>query len=104
MYFALLGWLQRFEPLAPEYSLETLKAAARDATLDQEIGAIERQLFAPDRGSGSWSRAQLSRRVSKARKMLQRRTTRAETARPLPRWLNPGGGVASDRQIRPPAR
>jgi hypothetical protein len=104
IYFALLGWLQRFEPLAPEHSLDALKAAAHDTALDQEIGAIERQLFASRRDAGSWSRTQLLRRVSTARRMLQQRTTRAETARPLPRWLNPGSIAAPDRRLRPPAR
>ncbi len=104
-YFALLGWLQRFEPLAPEPSLETLKAAARDRTLDQEIGAIEQQLFAPDRSKGNWSGTQLLRRVSTARRTLQRAASSRETAHSLPQQLNPiFGRIVPDRRLRPPAR
>jgi hypothetical protein len=105
-YFALLGWLQRFEPLAPDHSLETLKAAAQDATLDREIGTIERQLFAPGRGSStSWSGTKLLRRVSAVRKTLQRRPARDETAYSLPRRLNPiSGRAVPDRRHRLPAR
>ena len=104
-YFALLGWLQRFEPLAPDHSLETLKTAAGDNALDQELGAIERQLFAPDRGTANWSGAQLLRRVSAARRTLQRRTARAVSAHSLPQQLNPvSGTVAPDQRHRLPAR
>ena len=104
-YFALLNWLQRFPPVAPDHSLETLRTAARDSALDREITSIERQLFAPDRSTGNWSPAQLLRRVATARKTLQRQAARAKTARPLPQRLNPiGDGIAPDQRHRPPAR
>jgi hypothetical protein len=104
-YFTLLDWLQRFEPMAPDHSLEKLKAAARDDTLDSEIGSIERQLFSPDRGPQRWSPVHLLRRVTTERRRLQRQAARAETARPLPQRLNPiGGGIAPDQRFRPPAR
>ncbi|HUO00778.1 MAG TPA: hypothetical protein VMU69_31670 [Bradyrhizobium sp.] len=105
-YFALLGWLQRFEPLAPDHSIEALKAAAGDATLDQELGTLERQLFAPDRGSpANWSGARLLRRVGAARRALQRQAARSETAHSLPQRLNPVSGRAlPDGWRRLPAR
>jgi hypothetical protein len=89
VYFALLDWLQRFAPVAPDHSLEALKAASRDPALDHEIGSIERRLFAADRCAGDWSPAQLLRRVSIARRKLQRQAAWAETPRPLPQRLNP---------------
>jgi hypothetical protein len=104
-YFALLGWLQRFEPVAPEHSLEALKAMARDRALDQEIGAIERQLFAPDRSSNNWSGSRLLRRVSTARKTLQREASSRKRAPSLPQQLNPiFGHTMPDRRLRLPAR
>jgi hypothetical protein len=104
-YFALLGWLQRFEPLAPDHTLETLKAATRDDALDHELGAIERQLFAPDRCAGIWSGAQLLRRVSAARRTLQRRAALSVTAHSLPQQLNPiSGSAVPDRRRRLPTR
>jgi hypothetical protein len=104
-YFALLGWLQRFEPLAPDHSLETLKAAANDDALDHELGAIERQLFAPDRGTNNWSGAQLLRQVSAARRTLQRQAAHSVPAHSLPQQLNPiSGRAAPDHRRRLPAR
>lgn len=104
-YFALLDWLQRFAPAAPEHSLGSLKAAARDSELDREIAAIERQLFAPDSGSDNWSPTQLLRQVSAARRRLRRQAARVATARPLPQQINPvGNGIAPDQRRRPPAR
>ena len=46
VYFAMLDWLQRFEPVAPDHTIHALKSAAGNAALDSEIGSIERQLFA----------------------------------------------------------
>lgn len=105
VYFTLLDWLQRFAPVAPEHSLASLKAAAQNLELDHEIAAIERQLFAPDHGTGNWSPAQLLRHVSPARRKLQRQAARRTTAPPLPERINPiGNGLASDQRRRPPAR
>ena len=104
-YFALLDWLQRFGPVAPEHSLGTLKAAARDPLLDQELGSIERQLFAPGSDAGNWSPVQLLRRVSTARTTLQRQAALTQTTRPLPQQLNPTAEQTSvGRRQRRPAR
>jgi hypothetical protein len=104
-YFALLDWLRRFAPIAPDHNVEALKAAARDGALNSEIGSIERQLFARDRGAGKRSPVQLLRRVSTARRTLQRQAVRAGKATPLPQHLNPvGSGMAPDQPPRPPAR
>jgi hypothetical protein len=104
-YFALLDWLQRFGPVAPDHSLETLKAAARDPLLDRELGSIERQLFARGSDTGNWSPVQLLRRVSTARRTLQRQATRTETTQPLPQQLNPTADQTSvGRRQRRPAR
>jgi hypothetical protein len=104
-YFALLDWLHRFGPLAPDPSLETLKAAARDDALDEQIGSIEGQLFASDHRTGNWSPTRLERRVGAARITLQRQAARAEPALPLPQQLNPvGSRTAPVERFRPPAR
>jgi hypothetical protein len=49
VYFALLNWLRRFEPLGPGHNLETLKKAARDPGLDREIASLGAQLFSAQR-------------------------------------------------------
>jgi len=104
-YFALLDWLQRFAPAAPPHSLESLKKAAGDPALDHDIGSIERQLFAPDGDASHCSPVQLMRRVSIARRRLQRQVSQAETARPLPRQLNPNADpISAVGRLRPPAR
>jgi len=104
-YFALLDWLQRFAPAAPLHSLESLKKAAGDPALDHDIGSIERQLFAPDGDASHCSPVQLMRRVSIARRRLQRQVSQAETARPLPRQLNPNADpISAVGRLRPPAR
>ena len=89
VYFAMLDWLQRFEPAAPDRTINALKRAAADPALDTEIGAIEQELFAPQRGVGQWSSRRLLRRVSAARRSLQRRAAGSEVKRPLPQQLNP---------------
>jgi hypothetical protein len=59
VYFALLNWLRRFEPLGPGHNLETLKKAARDPGLDREIASLERNSSQPRR-----SKAPRGQRVS----------------------------------------
>jgi hypothetical protein len=103
-YFALLDWLQRFSPVAPDHSLDALKTLARDDALDSEIGSIERKLFAPDASDGSCSPSRLHRQVSAARRKLQRQGALSETTRSLPRRLNPVGRIEADQRRRPPAR
>ena len=93
-----------FEPTAPLYSVEALKAAARDSALDLQLNSIEHELFAPDRGDAAWSPRELLRRVSAARRNLRRRAVGgARTS--LPGQLNPTQGQrASARGRRMPAR
>jgi hypothetical protein len=103
-YFALLDWLQRFEPAAPLHTVEALKAAARDPALDRQISSLERELFAPDRGGAAWSPHQLLSRVGAARRGLRRKAVGGARAS-LPRQLNPTQGppaAASGRRM--PAR
>src|SRR5262249_22007638 len=64
-YFALLAWLARFAPVAPDHTVGALRAAARDPGLDQEIALIERRLFAASEAGTSgdrWSARPLLRR------------------------------------------
>jgi hypothetical protein len=103
-YFALLDWLQRFAPVAPDHSLETLKAAAHDDALNSEILSIERKLFATGSTDDHCSPARLLRRVSAARRTLQRQRVRSETTRSLPHRLNPIGRIEPDQHGRRPAR
>ncbi len=103
-YFALLDWLQRFEPTAPLHTVEALKAAARDPALDRQINSIERELFAPDHNGAAWSPHQLLRRINAARRGLRRKAVGGARAS-LPRQLNPSQGrPAAARGRRMPAR
>jgi len=104
VYFALLEWLQRFEPVAPSHTVQAFTTAARDPALDHEISAIERELFTADRGVGGWSAHQLLRAVGAARRRL--RPDRARAARSgLPQHLNPvNDGASSAYRRRVPAR
>ena len=102
VYFALLSWVGRFDPLAPNRSLDALKQAARDPALDREIASIETKLFAPQ-GSDSiaWSPRPLLRRVEIARRQLQRSPSTPTARRAPPDNLNP---VAARQQILPQLR
>jgi hypothetical protein len=104
VYFALLEWLQRFEPVAPLHTVRAFTNAAQDPALDHEIGAIEQELFAPDRGARDWSPRQLLHRVDIARRGLRPHGARAGKT-PLPQQLNPtGGDTAPAYRQRMPAR
>ncbi|SDE49570.1 Oxygen tolerance [Bradyrhizobium brasilense] len=104
VYFALLDWLQRFEPVAPQHTVEAFKAVAHDAALDDEIGAVERELFAPSAGAARWSPHRLLRQVGGARRNLRRRARRREDTRLLQN-LNPVGLSSTTSLGRPkPAR
>ena len=104
-YFSLLNWLQRFEPAAPLHSVESLKAAAGDPSLNREIEALQAALFAPGRQATPWSPHRLLRRVGAARRSLRRASTRGERMHALPQWLNPMTGPGPSRlQGRAPAR
>ena len=104
-YFALLEWLQRFEPAAPLHTIKSLKAAARDPVLDREIDALQTTLFAPHREAADWSPHQLLRRVGSVRRTLQRQSARSGRSHALPRRLNPvEDPVPSRSHWRAPAR
>jgi hypothetical protein len=104
-YFALLDWLQRFEPAAPLHSIEALKTATSDRALTQEIDALETHLFAPrGRSASAYSLRRFLRHLSGARRTLQR-SPRGEGAHALPQRLNPiRDPVPSHHQWRAPAR
>ncbi|MHC2439036.1 BatD family protein [Bradyrhizobium sp. USDA 4451] len=104
VYFALLDWLQRFEPVAPQHTVEAFKAAAHDAALNEEIGVVERALFSPSPGAAGWSPGRLLRRVGGARRRIRREAVRAARHRATGR-LNPvDDRVVSLNQQRRPAR
>ena len=99
VYFALLNWLQRFEPLAPAGNLDALKQAAADPELDREIANIETALFAPQsRTAPNWSPRRLLKRVSLVRRRLLRSAPAQLRQKMLPDSLNP---VMSRPQINP---
>ncbi|MCP1830962.1 hypothetical protein J2R76_007662 [Bradyrhizobium sp. USDA 4532] len=104
VYFALLDWLQRFEPVAPQHTVEAFKAVAHDAALDDEIGAVERELFAPSAGAVRWSPHRLLRHIGGARRSIRHETARAARHR-APGQLNPvDDRVLSLNRQRRPAR
>ena len=99
VYFALLNWLQRFEPLAPAGNLDAFKQAAADPELDREIANIETALFAPQsRTAPNWSPRRLLKRVSLVRRRLLRSAPAQPRQKILPGSLNP---VMSRPQINP---
>jgi BatD DUF11 like domain len=100
VYFAMLDWLQRFEPVAPDHTIHALKSAAGNAALDSEIGSIERQLFASAHGAGNWSPRRLLRQVKAARRSLRKQATATGATRQLPPQLNPAGGQVSPGRVR----
>ncbi|WP_456633035.1 BatD family protein [Bradyrhizobium sp. USDA 10063] len=103
-YFTLLDWLQRFEPVAPLHTVESLKSAARDPALDRQIGAIEQKLFAPCRDADAWSPHQWLRLLSATRRRLRRRAAHSARIR-FPQQLNPvEDRAASAHRRRMPAR
>jgi len=100
-YFALLNWLARF---APGLSLQAFRAAAHDAELDAQIGAIESHLFgtAPS-VQAQRSTSKLAGCVASARRRLRRTSMSANRPSPLLSTLNPCEDHALSRQ-RPVAR
>lgn len=105
VYAALLDWLARFDPVAPNHTLDSFKALARDPALDRQIDAIERELFAPRGGDGDWSGRKLVSAMGSARRRLLRHAARTEVAGPLPRELNPvATHPLTARHLRPVAR
>jgi hypothetical protein len=86
-YFALLRWLERFEPAAPSHTIGALKAVAHDAALDREIAMIEQRLYGAQRGDADWSGRPLMKQLAAVRHKLLRRESRREAA--LPAEINP---------------
>lgn len=105
VYFAMLDWLQRFEPVASDRTIKAFKAAAADPVLDSEIGSIEQQLFASHRNAGEWSSCRLLWRVGAARRKLRRQAASHGAKRQLPQHINPMGiPESSTESWRKPAR
>jgi len=106
VYFALLNWLERFTPLAPRQTIDGLKQAAGDPLLDREIASMEMNLFGPaGRSDGAWSSRRLLKRITLARRRLQRSVSRGTAPRPLPDHLNPvAPPMPRSWQSRPVAR
>ena len=71
VYFAMLDWLQRFEPVALDGTIKAFKAAAADPMLDFRNQMIEQQLFASHRNAGEWSSRRLLWRVGAAPQLTQ---------------------------------
>jgi hypothetical protein len=86
-YAALLGWLSRFEPVAPSHTIGALRAVARDAQLDREIAGLERHLFAPAGDKAEWSARHVMQRVRRARRLPA--LERGREAAALPPTMNP---------------
>jgi hypothetical protein len=101
-YFAMLAWLQRFEPAAPDHTVKALEQAAADPKLDREVGAIESRLFGPQPATGDGSSRRLLRQIKETRRNLRRRAQHAASARRVEQ-LNPNGGQAQP-SLRLPAR
>jgi len=90
IYFALLDWLQRFEPLSPNHNLDALKKAARDPELDREMASLETHLFSPGAERGTpWTAHKLLRSVKAARHRLQGLGSAYVIPKVLPDHLNP---------------
>ena len=95
-YFALLGWLARFTPIAPERTVAALLRTARDPALEREIASLEHKLFGPPDATHHWSARGLTPRIVAARQDLRRRAVRAGEGT-LPRELNPVGTTVQER-------
>lgn len=105
VYFAMLGWLQRFEPVAPDRTIKAFKVSAADPALDSEIGLIEQRLFASPRDAGKWSSRRFLSRVSTARRNLLRPAASHDASRQLPQQINPMDVPEAPTKIwRKPAR
>ena len=106
-YFALLAWLERFEPVAPAHTIAAFRAAARDGALDRQLALIEDRLFAAparDEAAG-WAPRQMLRPVATARRRLRHRSTLRTGAAPPLAALNPAMSQGSSvAQRRPVAR
>jgi BatD DUF11 like domain len=99
VYFALLDWLRRFEPLSPSHNLDTLKKAARDPGLDRELASLEARLFSPEAEQGAqWTARNLLKSVKVVRRRLRNSGAARAHRKALPDHLNP---VVAQPQIDP---
>ena len=89
VYFALLDWLQRFEPLGPGRHLDTLKKAAKDPGLDQELASLEARLFSPQAEDVAWTARKLLKRVKIVRNRLLNSAPAQVPRQALSDHLNP---------------
>jgi hypothetical protein len=105
-YFALLGWLARFDPIAPSHTIAALRSAAHDRDLDEQLDSLERQLFAPPAGRpGAWSVRKLLTAIIRVRWRLMRQTSAVARPPALPQAINPVGAERVPwRPHRPVAR
>jgi hypothetical protein len=92
-YFGLLVWLRRFEPVAPVGTIDALTCAANDPVLEQQINALQNELFASVPTARGWSPRILVRHVSSARRRLGGRSRRMADIAALPP-LNPAASRA----------
>jgi hypothetical protein len=105
VYGALLNWLGRFDPIAPDHTIKALKAAAQDPVVEQQVDALERHLFAPRAGSDDWSVVKLLLALGRTRLRLLRQASRTPAVGSLPARLNPIATAAAARHPgRPIAR
>jgi hypothetical protein len=104
VYFALLGWLRRFEPLKHACTTDALTSAANDAVLKRQIDALQSELFASGDESTGWSPRTLMRHVTSARRTLRRKSLGTDVATALPRQINPAGARKPDFSNRRVAR
>jgi len=98
IYFALLDWLQRFEPLGPARNLATLKKAAGDPELDQELASLEARLFSSQAEDVAWTARKLLKRVKVVRIRLLNSAPAQAPRMALPDHLNP---VVAPAQFNP---
>lgn len=104
-YQALLDWLARFAPIAPDRTIAAFRAAARDPSMDQEIERLEARLYGPRREEGAWAHRRFITRIGAARRKLMRRAQDGAATGPLPRTLNPtAAGERGSPLLRPVAR
>ena len=105
VYSALLNWLGCFNPIAPDHTIKALKAAAQDAIVEQQVDALERDLFAPRPGSGDWSVVKLLSALGRTRLRLLRQVSGRQAVGSLPERLNPSATHApASHPGRPIAR
>lgn len=100
-YRALLTWLSRFEPAAPQHTVKALNSWAKDPILAQETAALERQLFATGPGAGAWSGALLIKTIRSMRRKAELRRRNTPMTYALPEDINP---ETSDAALPPSAR